>query len=181
MWLHLENMNWPSFCSNCIIYPAVFIGPECFNRLDNCQCAQLCLTLCSPMDCSLSGFSAHGIVPARMLEWVAISSSRGSSQPRNRTWVSWVSCLQADSLPLSLQQIACRFLVICESPQLQNMICVIIVVVLSKLYSDVKLNSLPLCHPADLLHTFKLDSATTQQPRNPLVDWMMALQNMSTS
>ena len=76
--------------------------------------------------------------------------------------------LQADSLPLSLQQIAYRFLVICESPQVQNMICVIIAVVLSKLFSDVKLNSLSLCHPADLLHTVKLDSAAAQLPRNSL-------------
>ena len=44
--------------------------------------------LCCPMDCSPPGFSVHGILQARMLEWVAISYSRGSSQPRNRTWVS---------------------------------------------------------------------------------------------
>ena len=38
-------------------------------------CAQPCLTLCSPMDCSLPGSSVHGILQARMLEWIAISSS----------------------------------------------------------------------------------------------------------
>ena len=37
--------------------------------------AQLCLTLCDPMDCSLSGPSVHGILQARVLEWIAISSS----------------------------------------------------------------------------------------------------------
>ena len=42
---------------------------------------QLCLTLCNPMDYSLPGSSVHGISQARTLEWVAISSSRGSSQP----------------------------------------------------------------------------------------------------
>ena len=49
---------------------------------------QLCLTLCNPMDCSLPGSSVHGILQARILEWVTISFSRGSSQPRDRTWVS---------------------------------------------------------------------------------------------
>ena len=43
---------------------------------------------CDPADCSLPGSSVHGILQARMLEWVAISSSRGSSQPRDRTIVS---------------------------------------------------------------------------------------------
>ena len=43
---------------------------------------------CDPMDCSLPGCSVHGILQARILEWVAISFSRGSSSPRNRTQVS---------------------------------------------------------------------------------------------
>ena len=45
--------------------------------------AQLCLTLCDPMDCSLPGSSVHGIFQVKILEWVAISFSRGSSQPRD--------------------------------------------------------------------------------------------------
>ena len=44
---------------------------------------QSCLTLCNPVDCSLPGSSLHGILQARTLEWVAKTSSRGSSQPRN--------------------------------------------------------------------------------------------------
>ena len=47
-----------------------------------CVCAkspQLCLTLCTPMDCSPPGSSVRGILQARVLEWVAVSSSRGSS------------------------------------------------------------------------------------------------------
>ena len=52
-----------------------------------CVCAQSCLTLCDPMD-----FSVHGIFQARILEWVSISYSRGSSRPRDRTHVSCVSC-----------------------------------------------------------------------------------------
>ena len=44
--------------------------------------------LCNPMDCSLPGCSVHGISQRRILEWIAISSSRGSSQPRDQTHVS---------------------------------------------------------------------------------------------
>ena len=47
---------------------------------------QLCPTLCNPMDCI-----AHGILQARILEWVAVPFSRGSSQPRNRTQVSSIT------------------------------------------------------------------------------------------
>ena len=50
--------------------------------------SQLCPTLCYPMDCSLPGSSVHGIFQARVLEWVAISFSRGYSRPRDRTQVS---------------------------------------------------------------------------------------------
>ena len=50
--------------------------------------AQLWLILCDPMDCSPPGSSICGILQARILEWVAIPFSRGSSQPRDRTLVS---------------------------------------------------------------------------------------------
>ena len=62
---------------------------------------QSCPTLCNPMDCSLPGSSVHGILQARILEWVVRSSSRGSSWPRDRIGVSL--CLlhwQEGSLPL---------------------------------------------------------------------------------
>ena len=52
------------------------------------EVAQSCPTLCYPMDCSLPRSSVHGIFQARILEWVAISFSRGSYQPRDQTWVS---------------------------------------------------------------------------------------------
>ena len=52
-----------------------------------------CLTLCDPMDCSLPGSSVHGILQARILEWVAMPSSKGSSQPRHRICVSYISCI----------------------------------------------------------------------------------------
>ena len=50
---------------------------------------QLCPTLCDPMNCSPPDSSVYGISQARILEWFAISFSRGSSQPMNQTWVSW--------------------------------------------------------------------------------------------
>ena len=55
------------------------------------EVAQLCPTLCDPMDCSPPGSSIHGILHARILEWVAISFSRGSSWPRDRTQVSCIA------------------------------------------------------------------------------------------
>ena len=62
--------------------------------LCSCVCAhslQLCLTLGDPMDCSLPVSSVHGILQARILEWVATPSSRGSSQPRDPTQVSCIA------------------------------------------------------------------------------------------
>ena len=56
-----------------------------FLSLSESEVAQSCPTLCDPMDCSLPGSSVHRIFQARVLEWVAISFSRGSSQPRDRT------------------------------------------------------------------------------------------------
>ena len=58
--------------------------------------AQSCLTLCRPMDCSPPGSSVHRILQARLLEWVAISSARGSSDPKIKPGSLE---LQADSLP----------------------------------------------------------------------------------
>ena len=55
---------------------------------DESEVTQSCLTLCDPMDCSLQCSPVHEIFQARVLEWVAISFSRGSSQPRDQTWVS---------------------------------------------------------------------------------------------
>ena len=53
--------------------------------------AQSCLTLCDPVDCSLPGSSVHGILQARILKWVDMPSSSGSSPSRNQTHVSCIS------------------------------------------------------------------------------------------
>ena len=62
---------------------------------------QSCPTLCYPMDCSPPGSSVHGIFQARVLEYGAISFSRGSSQPRDQRGSP---ALQADALPCGSQQ-----------------------------------------------------------------------------
>ena len=71
-----------------------------WTRLSNwtnpCVCAkllQLCPTFCDPMDCSLSGTSVHGILQARILKWIAMPSSRGSSWPRDKILVCYVSSI----------------------------------------------------------------------------------------
>ena len=56
------------------------------NKWSEMKVAQLCLTLCDPMN-----YTVHGILQARILEWVAYLFSRGSSQPRNRTQVSLIA------------------------------------------------------------------------------------------
>ena len=62
--------------------------PEKYLKESESEVAQSCQTLCDPMDCSLPGSSVHGIFQATILEWAAISFSRGSSQPRDQTEVS---------------------------------------------------------------------------------------------
>ena len=52
---------------------------------------QSCPTLCNPVHCALPGSSVHGILQARILEWIAISYSRWSFQPRDWTWVSYLA------------------------------------------------------------------------------------------
>ena len=70
-------------------------GLLCFHT--NCDFFFLCVlvtqsrpTLCKPTDCSLTGSSVYGILQGRILEWLAIPFSRGSSQPRNWTLVSCI-------------------------------------------------------------------------------------------
>ena len=69
------------------------VSPRYNTLLCVCVLTESCLTLRDPRDCSPPGSSVHGIVQARMLEWVAISFSRGSSQPRDWTHISYISCI----------------------------------------------------------------------------------------
>ena len=70
----------------------MFVLHEIWHRSHHeSEVTQSCPTLCDPMDCNLSGSSIHGIFQARVLAWIAISFSRGSSWPRNRTRVSRIA------------------------------------------------------------------------------------------
>ena len=105
-----EMLNWKNMCTPMIIAPLFTIAKtwkqpkppsidDWFKKMWYtfiCVCVgsvpQLCPTLCDPVDCRLPGSSVHEIFQARILEWVAISYSSGSSQPKDWTHVSCVSC-----------------------------------------------------------------------------------------
>ena len=72
---------------------------------DHCLIAKSCPTFCDPVDCSPPGSSVHGISQARVLEWGAISLSRESSQPRDRTHISCISRW----IPLPLSHLGSTF------------------------------------------------------------------------
>ena len=69
------------------IYKYTTIGVHVYSA------SQSCLTLCNPMVCSLPGSSIHGILQARILEQVAISYCKGSSQPKDRICISCIPCI----------------------------------------------------------------------------------------
>ena len=75
------------------IWQALWQLPICIwqSPMRMCLVAQLCLTLCYPMDCSMPGLSVHGDSLGKTTEWVAMLSSRGSSQTRDQTPVSWTA------------------------------------------------------------------------------------------
>ena len=78
-----------------ILHPyhgTLWMNPESINKRyeSESEVAHSCPTLCDLMDCSLPGSSVHGVFQARVLEWFAISFSRESSHPRDRTQVSCI-------------------------------------------------------------------------------------------
>ena len=98
--LNQENLTKPDELSPLALFThfawsarerAGFVSSETKVLNPNKCVAQSCPTLCNPMDCSLWGSSVHGIFQARVLEWVAISFSRGSSRPRDWTRVSCIA------------------------------------------------------------------------------------------
>ena len=85
-WVSVWNLySLPRICTDCY---------------ELCSGAQSCPTLCDPKDLSLPGSSSHGILLARILKHVAISSSRGSSRPRDGACISCVSCIGRQVLSL---------------------------------------------------------------------------------
>ena len=83
---------WKSVPTLCICSNPNF-SQSLADACERAKSLQLCPTLCDSMDYSPPGFSVHGILQARILEWVAIPFSRGSSQPRAQTHVSCISCI----------------------------------------------------------------------------------------
>ena len=85
---------------------------QCMKVKSESEVAQSCLTLRDPMDCSPPGSSVHGVFQARVLEWSAISTSRGSSPPNDRTCISSVSCITGRFFTAKLPQKPCHMLYI---------------------------------------------------------------------
>ena len=86
-----RKIQMSSFCSPNFVKLMIGSASLCYYLPCVHACAkslQSCPTLCDPMDCSLPGSSVHGILQERMLEWVAMFFSRGSSRPRDWTHVS---------------------------------------------------------------------------------------------
>ena len=81
-------MNAPTALKHSVYYSSNF-AYACMHA----KSPQSCLTLCNSLNCSPPGSSVCGILQARILEWVAIFSSRGSCRPRNQTCISYISCI----------------------------------------------------------------------------------------
>ena len=79
-----------ALCCEGNTYICIYIYKVELGTLEFSLVTQSCPTLCKPMDCSLPGSSVHGISQAKILKWVAISFSRGSSQPRDQTHISCI-------------------------------------------------------------------------------------------
>ena len=90
-WSPLEWTGWISLQSKGLsrVFSNTTVQKQSYHS-DTSEVAQSCPTLCDPMDCSLPSSSVHGIFHAIVLEWIAISFSRGSSWLRDRTQVSHI-------------------------------------------------------------------------------------------
>ena len=100
---------WWTLCSS--MFPLKDISQTLFRNHPNsliltCMLvAQSCLTQCNPMDCSPPGSSVHGILQARILEWVAMPSSRASFQPGIKLCLLHLLHWQVGSIPLATQEV----------------------------------------------------------------------------
>ena len=83
-WVAMPSSRRSSLTQGLNLLSCVVVVFSCCSVWWYCSVAQSCLTLCDSMDCSPPGPSVHGTFQARILEWVAMPSSKESSQPRNR-------------------------------------------------------------------------------------------------
>ena len=88
-WVHQKHSSFTVF----VVYKIWFYKGNWGKQACLCWVPKSYLALCDPVDCCPPGCFVHGISQARILEWVAISSSRGSSPPRNQTHVSSLWCI----------------------------------------------------------------------------------------
>ena len=107
-WKQPNGLSTDAWLKKYAVYVCVYMCMYAYM----CVHAQLCLTLCDAMDCSLPGSSVHGIFQAKILEWVAISFSRGSSQPGDRTYFSCISCI-GGCIPYQLCHLLCVCVCVC--------------------------------------------------------------------
>ena len=84
-----NNYKWTTAVKN---YESLLYTCNLHNTLHQlyAKSLQSCPILCDPMNCSPPGSSVHGILQARIMEWIAISYSKGSSLPRDQTHLSYV-------------------------------------------------------------------------------------------
>ena len=102
--------SWRQFC-----LPSPGDSWQCLETVCACMLAkslQSCSTLCHPINCRPPGSSVRGILQARILEWVLMPSSRGSSYPRDQTHISCGSCVAAGATgeapeAVSVSQFSC--------------------------------------------------------------------------
>ena len=92
----LKSQTWLSDFTFTLLSSRINIDVE--HTCTQAKSLQSCPTLCDTMDCSLPGSSVHGILQARILKWVAMPAFRASSQPRDQTHVSYVSCISRQVL-----------------------------------------------------------------------------------
>ena len=110
--LHMfySGMDWSGVQSTVCVCVCVCV------YLHACVCAkslQSCLTLCNPVYYSPPGSSVHGILQARILEWVAMPSSRGSSSPRDRSCISCIAGRFYTTEPLAKPTCVCVCVCVC--------------------------------------------------------------------
>ena len=91
-----ETKSWIEWSLRCRLPWLITLTLPVLGTCVLCTCTkslQSCPTLCDHRDYSLQGSSVRGILQARILQWVALPSSRGSSQPRDQTCVSSIFCI----------------------------------------------------------------------------------------